>query len=425
MLLDKPLPYSVEIENFILGCLLIDEGCQMLIYQLNEDDFFQQTNKVLFKIVNDIYYSDKPVNIISVSDRIPNSIEHLSNLCANVLTTASYRHHFEQLKAYTYKRNVIKAAQEIQSMVAESTDEVTELRNSILAKLDISIYDPGNKKFDMQTITTEMFDAIEKRRQNKNEEALYTGFYDLDKITAGLHKEEMSVLAARPGVGKTAFVLQLLINLANRGNNCVLFSREMSKGQIAERLLSNLSGVDGQKIRFAKTLTSEDSRKFNDVKRPMGEMSLIINDEAVSVQDMKACCRDLKTKGLLDVVAIDYLQLCRTLKKTQTREREVAEMSWEFKQIAKEFKIPVIVLSQLSREVVKEKREPVLSDLRDSGSIEQDSDCVIFLHVPSNTDETQDIFDIKVIIGKQRNGPIGYLFLRYCKKNFNFRSVVK
>jgi replicative DNA helicase len=281
----------------------------------------------------------------------------------------------------------------------------------------------SESRFDMANIVFEMSATLQMRWTNKEPEKLYTGFGDLDYHTAGLHPGEMTIIAARPGVGKSAFAVQLSRNMSKHDNHIVIFSREMSRGQIAERLLANMSNVDGHKLRFAKELTGEDKDIIGHTTGEMMELPIVINDEAATVQEIRSFCRGLKNRGRLDVAIVDYLQMCRTLAKTQTREREVADMSWALKTMARELDIPVVVLAQLNRESVKDKRQPGLSDLRDSGAIEQDADNVIFLHVPADTDEKAETFEIKVIIAKQRNGATGSLFLNYTRKLFKFGSV--
>lgn len=420
------LPSNIEVEKYIIGCLLLEEQCADYIPKLNDNDFSDTSLRALYGKASNLYEDAKPINLINLAGTDVNAITYLTNICDSIPTTASFKYHFKQLKDLTYRREVIKQLREINDLVLNSEyDDTVDLRNNVLQKIDIPIFEPHKATYEMKSVIKEAVKNIQERFSNKNEERLYTGFYDLDKNTAGLHPEEMTILAARPGIGKTAFIMQMLIQVAMKGNSCALFSREMSRGQLGERVLSHMSGVDSQKIRFAKNLTDDEIHFISLAEPEAGKLPIVINDEAVNVQEIRAYCRELKSKGKLDVIAIDYLQLCRTLKKTQSREREVAEMSWEFKMLSKEFKVPVIVLSQLNREITKASREPVLSDLRDSGSIEQDSDNVIFLHVPKDTDETANVFDIKVIIAKQRNGPVGSIWLKYQKNNFKFMNIAR
>jgi replicative DNA helicase len=379
----------------------------------------------LYKILKDCYVKSKSFNLAEAYDKNPDISMYAAEIVRDIATTANFKHNISLVKQSTYRRQVNTACKVIQQLVERGEyEDVTGMRNDILSKIDVPVYDPGKHRIAIQDIVMDALEEIDRRYRTKSQEKLYYGLYDIDKLTGGMHKQELTVLAARTGIGKTAFVVQVMLNLAQRGNACVLFSREMSSGQIAERLLSNMSSIDSQRIRFAKGLTEKE---FSIISASASEiydnMPIVINDYSVNTQEIRSFCREMKAKGKLDVIFVDYLQLCRTLKKTQTREREVAEMSWEFKMIAKEFDVPVMLLSQLNRASAIDNREPVLADLRDSGSIEQDADNVIFLHVPKDTDMTRPEFDIKVIIAKQRQGPVGSVSLRYQRNTYKFNNL--
>jgi replicative DNA helicase len=250
---------------------------------------------------------------------------------------------------------------------------------------------------------------------------LYTGFIDLDTCIAGLHREELTILAGRPGTGKTAFALQIAINLAQKGNKIAFFSREMSNTQIATRMLANQSEVDGHKLRFVNTLTPEDLKKLRKAKKEIAGLPIYLDDETRTIEEIRALCRELQSKGNLDVMFVDYLQLLETVKQTNNREQEVGKISRSLKLISKEFKIPVIALSQLNR-ASEQKNQPTLSDLRESGAIEQDADNVIFLHVP-NDEKFSAKPILEVIVAKQRNGPAGIIKLGTERNTFKFFSI--
>ena len=415
-------PNSQEIEKCVLGCLLIDKQDHVL--KLTEDDFYNPKHREIYKKIYSLFEQKELIDIVTVA--VTNSgLDYMIELTNTVPTSEGIEQYISSLKTYTMKRKLLNATYEVQNSLSSDYVNAMDLKNDILAKFDVDVYEQKKDKYDISNIMLESMSNIETRFNSKNESKLFTGFTEMDKLTAGLHKQELTILAARPGIGKTAFALQLMRQVAKRGNGCVLFSREMSKGQLGERLISSLSRIDSNKIRFSKTLTNDDWGKIASSVSELSEMSIEINDKATTVQEIRSYMRELKSKNKLDIAIVDYLQLCKTMKKTQTREREVAEMSWELKMMTSEFDIPIIVLSQLSRTGTQEKREPILSDLRDSGAIEQDASNVIFLHIPSDTDETLDLFDIKVIIAKQRNGPTGNLWLQYCKKNYCFYTRSK
>ena len=196
----------------------------------------------------------------------------------------------------------------------------------------------------------------------------------------------------------------------------------MSQMQLVKRILANIAMVDGQKLRFCKSLTEEKKKKIGFAVSDICKLPIELNDKLATIQEIRAYCRELKNKDSIDLLIVDYLQLCRSLKKTENRRQEIEDISRQLKEISLEFSMPVVALSQLSRESVSAK-EPELNHLRESGSLEQDADNVIFLHVPADTDETQDSFDIKVIVGKQRNGPTGYIFLRYFRRTFKLCNI--
>ncbi len=428
-MLSVPLPFNKEVEAAVLSTIVNYKNKKDYIFKLNESDFFLETNKELYKTIFHMVNSGQSIDIITLSNmlskKLSNSIVLVSELFGFVVTSENIDHHIRILKTYSIKREaIIKAQQVIEAMTEGIYDNPVDVKNDVLAKMELSSFDNRRlEDYEIGKIVVNVFNSLEFTANNQNEEVLYTSFYDLDKITAGLHKGEMTIIAARPGVGKTAFVGQLILNLAKKGNSCVLFSLEMTKEQLAKRLLSNEADINSQRIRYAKTLNDNEWDKITSAMGIIGNLPIFINDTATTVQEIRGFCRDLRNKNRLDVIAVDYLQLCKSLAKAPTREREVAELSWSLKQLSKEFNVPVIVLSQFSREAEKQGREPVLSDLRDSGAIEQDADNIIFLHVPKEVEPEQDNFDIKVIIAKQRNGPTGAIYLNYDKRTFKFLNI--
>lgn len=419
------LPSNQDIEKSVLGCLMMDK--QDYVIKLSELDFTSEANRAIYKAMRKLYDCKSAIDIVTVSDALDtdNALEIVAGLSSYVSSSENIEYYISKLKAYTMRREVIKAALKAKEMAeGDKFETAVELKNDVLQAFDIEVYDGSKADSSLKTITMKALEDIEQKYNAKQEDKLFTGFYDLDKLTAGLHPEELTIIAARPGVGKTAFAIQLMLNMAKKGNKCLFVSREMSQIQIAKRILSNLAVVDGQKLRFCKYLTDEDWEKIGDATGEIFELPIELNDRLSTIQEIRAYCRELKNKDSLDLLIVDYLQLCRSLKKTENRRQEIEDISRQLKEISLEFSIPVIALSQLSRESVKSK-EPELNHLRESGSIEQDADNVIFLHVPEDTDDTQSSFDIKVIIGKQRNGPTGYIYLRYHRRTFRLCNIAK
>ena len=417
------LPNNPEIEKSVLGCLLMDK--QDYVIKLSELDFMSEVNRLIYKTIRQLYDRKQPIDEITVSDalNIDNALEIVVGLSSYVPTPENIEHYINALKTYTMRREVIKAAIKAKELAeSERFETAIELKNDVMQVFDIPVYDGKKTDNGISAIMPAVLQDIEDRHNAKNEDKLFTGFYDLDKMTAGLHPEELTIIAARPGVGKTAYAIQMMLNMAKKGVKCLLVSREMSQMQLVKRILANIAMVDGQKLRFCKSLTDDDWAKIGFAVSDICKLPIELNDKLATIQEIRAYCRELKNKDSIDLLIVDYLQLCRSLKKTENRRQEIEDISRQLKEISLEFSIPVVALSQLSRESVAAK-EPDLHHLRESGSLEQDADNVIFLHVPADTDETQDSFDIKVIVGKQRNGPTGYIFLRYYRRTFKLCNI--
>jgi replicative DNA helicase len=418
------LPHNPEIEKSVLGCLLM--GKRDYILKLSVNDFINESHQKIFKTVYGLYMQNAAIDEITVSDalNIDNALETVINLESYVATPENVTHYINTLKTYTMRREIIKASIKARE-IAESDkyEGASELKSDVLQAFDIEVHTTNKADNSLSAIIPAVMTDIDNKYNATDEDRLFTGFYDLDRITAGLHPEELTIVAARPGVGKTAYAIQMMLNMAKKGCKSLFVSREMSQMQIAKRILSNIAVVDGQKLRFCKSLTDTDWQKLSSSLDDLGRMAIELNDKLASIQEIRAYCRELKNKNALDVLIVDYLQLCRSSKKAESRRQEIEEISRQLKEISLEFSIPVIALSQLSREGSKAGREPELHDLRESGSIEQDADNVIFLHVPKDTDETAGSFDIKVIVAKQRNGPTGYIYLRYFRNTFKLCNL--
>jgi replicative DNA helicase len=398
------------------------------VIKLFEIDFMGELNRQIYKIIRKLYDNKSVVDEFTVSDalKIDNSFVIIAGLSSYVSSPENMEYYIGILRTYTMRREAIKAAAKIKELAeSERYESAIELKSDAMQLLDIPVYSNMKTDNSLGSIVIKAMNDIEKKYNEKKEDKLFTGFYDLDKITAGLHSEELTIIAARPGVGKTAYAIQLMLSMAKKECKCLFVSREMSQLQIAKRIISNIALVDGQKLRFCKSLTDADWVKLLGALPEIDRLPIELNDKLATIQEIRAYCRELKNKDNIDLLIVDYLQLCRSLKKTESRRQEIEDISRQLKEISLEFSIPVIALSQLSRESEKAAREPVLSDLRESGSLEQDADNVIFLHVPKDTDEKQDNFDIKVIVSKQRNGPTGYIWLKYYRRTFQICNIYR
>ena len=416
-------PYSSDIEKNVLGCILL--GKEEALPKLNKADFYDPLCQAIYQAMVTLFDQKKVIDPLTVSDVLntKDGLELVTGIMLIPSTSERVTQYIAELKNYTARRDVIQAAQKAVKLAEDGGIDAKDLKAQTLHLMDINITTkrPDNS---IQSIMYNVMNDIETRYNAKDEERLFTGFYDLDRITAGLHPEEMTILAARPGIGKSAFAIQLMLNLGRKGNKCLFISREMSTIQIGKRILANISGLDGHVLRLCKKLTDEDFIKMGGAVNQITALPVEINGDIATIQEIRAYCKELKVKSGLDVLIVDYLQLVRTLTKKESFRLEINDISRQLKELSLELKIPVIPLSQLSRESVG-ACEPELHHLKESGSLEQDADNVIFLHIPKETDETQDYFDIKVIIGKQRNGPTGHIWLRYCRKTFKFMNVAR
>lgn len=411
---------NLEIERAMLGCILL--GKHEYIQKLNEDDFTQASYKLILKAIKQLDSSEAPIDLLSVSDllngKMSNAFNSLVTITDSVTTAEIAPFTFQKIKEYTAKRKFEKAAHNIMDLVQNNKfDDVNELKANILQQIDIPLNDFRKKQFDLSSVLVNTIEKMETEYNDKQDSRLLTGYYDLDKLTAGLHPEELTIIAARPGQGKTTMALNIMINLAKKGVKSALISREMSQIQLTKRILANVATIDGNKLRICKYLKDHDWEAIGYASAEMGNWHMVINDELATVQEIRSYCRELKTKDQLEVLFVDYLQICKSSTKHESRRQEVEEMTRQFKEIAMELQIPVVVLSQLSRDSAKSGRPPELHDLRESGSIEQDADNVIFLHQKEDEEN-----DIQIIVGKQRNGPTGYIYLKYYRNTFKLEN---
>ena len=412
-------PTNPEIEKCVLGCLLL--GKQDYVVKLSEKDFANDDTRAIYKAIRELYDRQQAIDVITVADAVkrPNALEVVTKLTDYVPTAENIEHYISTLKTYTMRREIIKASMKAREMAeSDRYESAIDLKNDVMQAFDIEVHDGGRDDNSMQAVVLKTLQEIEEDYNSNRDYKLLTGFSGIDKLTAGLHPQELTIIAARPGIGKTNMAVQLAINLGKKGNKVLFVSREMSQTQLCKRIISNAAKVDGQLLRQCKLLSDDDWKKIGDATGKIAELPIEINTRLATVQEIRGRCRDLRNKDNLDVLIVDYLQLCRSLKKHENRRQEIEDVSRQLKEIAMEFNIPVIALSQLTRDSARNAREPELYDLRETGGIEQDADVVMFLYIPPGTDETQDNFDIKVLVKKQRNGPLGYAFLRYYKRTF-------
>lgn len=418
----KVPPHDIEAEQAVIGSMLTDkEAVSSSIEILKEQDFYREDNRLIYSAMLNLYNRAEPIDLITVKSELESmgkfeqvgGFEYLTELPEKVPTTANAIKYIKIVEEKSILRNLIKTANEIIELGYDPTEEVEDIMEGAEKKIFNLMQDKNQKGYvPIKDILVESFTQLEELYNRKQHiTGVPTGFSDLDYRTAGLHGSELILIAARPAMGKSAFVLNIATNAALRGNTPVaIFSLEMSKEQMVNRILCSEAMVDSNKVRTGK-LEDEDWGKLAEAIGPLSDTGIYIDDTpGISVMEIRAKCRKLKLEKDIGLVVIDYLQLVQgSSKRSSSREQEIAEISRSLKILAKELNVPVIALSQLSRAVEQRPdHRPMLSDLRESGSIEQDADIVMFLYRDDYYNEDSEKKNIaEVIIAKHRGGSTG------------------
>ena len=438
----RSLPNNFEAEQAVLGCALIDsEATLAVVSKLEEIDFYNETHRHIFKVIKDLFSQSKSVDFVTVSDELEKKelissvggMSYISSLSNIVPSAASVNHYIEIVKRDSVLRQVIiTCGQTIQRAYEKDSDE------SILGVAEKAIFEIAEKG---QTGSLEKIEYPLEKVINKIEEihkdntvlrGLKTGFYGIDKATNGLQKTDLIILAARPGVGKTSLAMNIVSNAAiNSKAKCAVFSLEMGREQLAQRMLFSVANVSMAKA-LRGDLDESDWSKIWRAQKLLKDTDIFVDDNAMNTpSQVLSKCRKLKREKGLDLIVIDYLGLMKADIKTGNRQEEVGDISRNLKLLAKEVEVPVISLCQLNRSV--EQRDdgkpgrPVLSDLRDSGSIEQDADMVWFIHRDMSRVEDANNpngnYTAELIIAKFRNGQPGSVFLGWDGSRTSFVNL--
>ena len=427
-LIRRSLPQSAEAEQAVIGSMLMSrEAVQTASEILSGDDFFQSQYGVIFDAMVELFEEGSEVDLVTLQDRLRaknvppeiSEMEYVRDLLDAVPTSANVRYYANIVSEKSILRRLIHLTEEVGSTCYLGNDPVETILDESEKKLFALFQQRNTTDFvPIQKIVMDALKTIDKAARTKgNVTGLPTGFTDLDYKTSGLQNAELILIAARPSMGKTAFMLNIAEYMALRQNLSVaLFSLEMSKLQLANRLLAMGSQIDSTKLRNGKNLKEADWSKLIDTAGVLGNSRMIIDDTpGISVRELRTKCRKYKLEHGLDIVMIDYLQLMSASgRSSENRQQEVSEITRALKGLARELNVPVVVLSQLSRAVEKRKgdQKPILSDLRESGAIEQDADVVMFLYREDYyTRDVENGGVCEVIIAKQRNGPIGSIHL--------------
>ncbi|WP_195973039.1 replicative DNA helicase [Clostridium thermobutyricum] len=432
----KTLPQSIEAEQSVLGAMLISRNAiAPAAEKLEEEDFYRDSHKVLFRSIVEMFKRDMAVDLVTVLEYLKSTdvleraggVTYVTEISSSVPTTANLSSYIQIVQEKSTLRKLIRASNEI---IEESYNKQGEVE-SVLDKAEKRIFDISEKRTtsDFESLGTVLergFIEIERLYNNKGEvTGVSSGFKDLDDKTSGFQKGDMILVAARPSMGKTTFTLNIAEHAALReGKSVVIFSLEMSKEQLAYKLLCSEANIDMLKLRTGN-LEPDDWDRIARATGPLSKAKMYIDDTAgVTVMEMRSKCRRLKMEYGIDLIMIDYLQLMSGSSGSDNRQQEVSEISRSIKALAKEMECPIIALSQLSR--APEQRadhRPMLSDLRESGSIEQDADVVMFLYRDEYYNkDTEEKNTGECIIAKQRNGPVGTVKLAWLGQYSKFAN---
>ena len=440
MEIGKIPPSDIEAEQAVLGSMLTDKDAVIAAIEvLKAEDFYREDNKIIYTAVLSLYNRAEPIDIITLKSELTSmgkfdsvgGLEYLVELPEKVPTTANVDKYIKIVEEKAILRNLIKTANEIITLGYDPTEEVENIMDSAEKKIFDIMQSKNQKGYTpIKDILVETFAQIEQLyNQKQHITGVPTGFADLDYKTAGLHGSDLVLVAARPAMGKSAFALNIATNAAVRAKVPVaIFSLEMSKEQMVNRILCSEAMVDSNKVRTGK-LDDSDWGKLAGSLGPLSESEIYIDDTpGISVMEIRAKCRKLKLEKNIGLVVIDYLQLIQASnKRSGSREQEISEISRSLKILAKEINVPVIALSQLSR--APEQRpdhRPMLADLRESGSIEQDADIVAFLYRDDYYNEDSEKKGIaEVILAKHRSGSTGTVELMWLGNYTKFVNIEK
>ena len=438
-LIKRVMPHSPEAEQSVIGSMLMDPDAILTASEtITSDDFYQKQYGVLFDAMVELYNEGKPVDLITLQDRLKQkdvppeiaSLEFAADILNSAYTSTNVRQYAKIVQEKSMLRRLIRVNEDIANECYTGKEDT----DAILADTEKKIFDilqqnTSGEYVPIKQVVLNALDKIELASKNKgNVTGIPTGFIDLDYKTAGFQPSDLILVAARPSMGKTAFVLNVAQHMAFRENVTVaVFSLEMSKEQLVNRLLSLESRVDSQSIRTGN-LSDEDWGKLIEGAGIIGQSNLIIDDTpGISVMELRSKCRKFKMEHNLGIIIIDYLQLMTGSKRSESRQQEISDISRSLKAIARELNVPVVALSQLSRAVEQRPdHRPMLSDLRESGAIEQDADVVMFIYRDDyyNKDTAKPNV-AEIIIAKQRNGAIGTIELAWLPQYTKFANMKK
>lgn len=435
---DRLPPQNIEAEQAVLGAIFLEPSSLTMASEiLIPEDFYRAAHQKIFNVMLKLNDEGKAVDLVTVTEELAaakliedtGGVSYLSELAGSVPTAANIEYYARIVEEKSLLRRLIRTATEIASDGYSREDEV----ETLLSEAEKNILAVAQRKnagafHNIKDVLVRTYDNIELMHQRVGDiTGIATGFAELDKMTAGFQRNDLIIVGARPSVGKTAFALNIASNVATKtGENVAIFSLEMGAEQLVMRMLCSEGNIDAQRLRTG-SLTDEDWGKLTMAMGSLSNSGIFIDDTpGVRISDIRSKCRRLKQEHGLGMILIDYLQLILGSGRSgENRQQEVSEISRSLKQLARELQVPVIALSQLSRGVEqRQDKRPMMSDIRESGSIEQDADIVAFLYRDDYYDkESENKNIIEIIIAKQRNGPTGTVSLAFVKEYNKFVNL--
>lgn len=437
--LGKIPPHNSEAEQTVLASCMIDYlAVEKVLEILTYDDFYFEANKEIYDSIKQVHIENIPVDIVTVSEELKKrgkidyvgGFEYLATLTENIITSKNVEAYCNIIKEKSTLRKLISASQEIIEKSYKESDDVQNIIELAESKIfSISQNRSMNSFSDIKDVLMIVFNQLEERAKSGDSiTGLATGYADLDRMTSGLQKSDLILIAARPSMGKTALALNIAMNVVKTGASVALFSLEMSKEQYVQRIISQEAMVESTKLRTGN-LDDDDWTRLINTMSLISNCDVYIDDTAsVTMFEMMSKCRRLKIEKGLDLVIVDYLQLMSGGGRNENRQQEISNISRGLKALARELDCPVMALSQLSRAPeLRNDHRPIMSDLRESGAIEQDADVVMMLYRDEyyHKEESEKKGITEVIITKQRNGPVGTVELAWIEQYTKFGNIQK
>lgn len=434
----RKLPQNIEAEQSVLGAMLIrQEAITETQEILRADDFYREAHRIVYNAMDELFSNHEVVDLVTLTEQLRKTnmlekvggVSFVTALANSVPTAANVVYHAKIVKEKAELRRLIDAATEIAGKAYADEDDVDDIMDEAEKKILAIAANQMRGTFDpISDILIRAIDRVERLYENQGGlTGISTGFKDLDQLTSGLQPSDLILVAARPSMGKTAFTLNIATYAALHDSSVAFFSLEMSKEQLVQRMLCSEGGIDSQRLRTGGLLDEEWGQLISTADKLSRAKIYIDDTPGITVMELRSKARRLKAEHGLDLVIIDYLQLMqgRGSRGGDNRQQEISEISRSLKALARELSVPVVALSQLSRSVEsRQVKKPMLSDLRESGSLEQDADIVMFLYREDYYDqETENKNITDVIIAKHRNGPIDTVKLFFHKEFTRFRGV--